>query len=631
MADHDATAELPRLRARVEELERRDTRGALLGPILAAAPIILVRFDHLLRITYVSRYVQGLGPEGVLGRPLFDFIEPSSHEVTRTTIARVRATRQPGSFENSGPGPDGSLAHYHTNVLAIDDADGTVGGCLVATDVTTLKLRERAVAEGEEALHIALAATKLGLFSWDLTTSVVTWDARMREITGLSEPVDISQYIERLVHPDDRAQVAADGERSMNGAAFERAHRIVRPDGEVRWVLSVGGTGGNGGASGARPTRVVGGLLDITEQRRLEESLRESQRLNAVGTLTAGVAHNFNNLLTVILPSLELLRSVVPSSHASILADCAGAADRAADLVHKLMTYAGKRPPRAHRDCDVGQVVERALALCERAFENHIEISCTVAQGLGTVSADPADVDQVLMNLLLNARDAVSVRGCLVPRIEVRVERVTDAGADLVAIRVRDNGTGMDAETLRRACEPFFTTKEVGSGTGLGLATSSSIARSLGGRLELESQPGRGTTVTFTMPAAKGVSEAPRAVERASATPRMRVLLIDDDPLVRSATTRLLELRGHEVVCVEDGTAAVVAATRQRFDVLLVDRSLPGEPGTVLVPRLRPLAPGARFFFFTGHDLTREEAAIVDGVVSKPVRTQELLAAIGGK
>lgn len=627
MAESDVAAELAHLRARVADLERQDPAASLLLPILAVAPVILVRFDHLNRIKYVSRYVPGLRAEEVVGRPIFDFVEPGSHEITRTTIARVLQSGEPDSYENTGPGANGSIAHYHTTVLPIADDDGTVGGCLVATDVTALRRRERAVAEGEDALHLSLAATKVGLFSWDLTTGVVTWDARMREITGLSEPIDVAQYVERLVHPEDRAQVAADGAGTMRGETFERAHRIVRPDGEVRWVLSVGG--GRPGPDG-RPARVVGGLLDITEQRALEERLRDSQRLNAVGTLTAGVAHNFNNLLTVILPSLELLKSAVPESHAPILQDCTGAAERAADLVHKLMTYAGKRTPRAPRPCEVPALVERVVALCERAFDRHIEVSCAVSAPGAMVSADPADVEQVLMNLLLNARDAVNAPSVPMPRIEVRVSLEKQVAGEQVVVLVSDNGAGMDAETLRRACEPFFTTKDVGAGTGLGLATSSSIARDLGGQLDLDSQPGQGTRATLRLPLLSALPVAARAPREAATAASRQVLLIDDDPLVRTATTRVLELRGHKVLSVGDGGAAIDAARRQAFDVLLIDRSLPDIQGGALVAKLRALAPRARAYFFTGHELNAEEAAAVDGVVYKPVRTAELLAAVAG-
>ncbi|MCC7111201.1 MAG: response regulator [Deltaproteobacteria bacterium] len=332
----------------------------------------------------------------------------------------------------------------------------------------------------------------------------------------------------------------------------------------------------------------------------------------------------------MILPSLELLKSAVPESHAPILADCTGAAERAADLVHKLMTYAGKRTPRAPRPCEVPALVERVVALCERAFDRHIELSCVVSAPGALVSADPADVEQVLMNLLLNARDAVNTPAVPKPRIDVRVGLETPTTGKQIVVHVRDNGGGMDAETLRRACEPFFTTKDVGAGTGLGLATSSAIARELGGQLELDSEPGKGTRATLRLPLLARHPVATPPVREPAAAASKQVLLIDDDPLVRTATTRVLELRGHKVLSVGDGAAAIEAAGRQAFEVLLIDRSLPDIQGGALVTKLRALAPKARAYFFTGHELSAEEAAEVDGVVYKPVRTAELLAAVVG-
>ncbi|OGQ24567.1 MAG: hypothetical protein A2138_16375 [Deltaproteobacteria bacterium RBG_16_71_12] len=471
MARPDGTdEEVARLRARIAELEAERDRlrrgAALLEPMLEAVPNIVIRFDRALRISYVNHYVPPLSAETVLGRPLADFIVPTSIEIALPTIARVLETGVPATYDSEGQGPHGTVSQYRTDVVALRDEDGSIGGCLSVTDVTAVVRRERAVADREQLLQLALAATGVGLWSWEVEGDRVTWDDRMLEITGLHEPVTMPVYAERLAHPDDRAAVLSDGPRLLSGDQVERTHRIIRPDGQVRWVLAMGRmTRGPDG----KPAVAVGGLIDVTAQRRLEEELRQAHRLNAVATLTAGIAHNFNNLLTVILPNLEMVRRVVPGSHAVVVDDALGAATRAADLVHQLMTYAGKRPPRAPTVCDLGAVTERCLAICAPTLGGAIETSSRIEPGIPNVGADASDVEQVLLNLLFNARDALLASGREQPRIDVVAGHVEhgDDGAR-VSLRVSDNGTGMDAETLRRACEPFFTTKPSGPAPGSG-------------------------------------------------------------------------------------------------------------------------------------------------------------------
>ncbi len=621
-------ADLERLRRRVAELEderARLLRGALqLEPLLAVAPNMLIRFDRSLRITYMNRVVAPLTLEQVIGRPLADFMPASSFAVAAPVIERTLATGEPGRYDIDGQGPDHTVAQYQTDVIAIEERDGTRSGCLSTTDVTVMKRRERDVAEREALLKQALDATGMGLWIWEVDRNRVIWDERMTALTGYATPADLSAYTNGIVHPDDRATVAADGPRLLAGEPLQRIHRIVRPDGEERWVMVIARMTFDTGGS---PRLAVGGLLDVTAQRRLEDELRHVHRLNAVGTLTAGVAHNFNNLLTVILPSLELVRGAVPATTVPIVDDAMGAATRAAELVQQLMTYAGKRAPRAPSACDVAVVTERCLAVCARTLGGGIQVECRVPAGLPAVHGDATDVEQVLLNLLFNARDALLSSAREPRRIVIEAGAAPIEGRAHVSLRITDNGVGMDKETLQRACEPFFTTKPVGAGTGLGLATSMAVARELGGKLELASQAGAGTTATLWLPTstvAAQASPAPPPVERRPTA----VLIVDDDPLVRRATARLLELKGNRVVSVETRERMRAALAHERFDVILLDRSLAAGAEGALVQQVRAQAPDARLLFFTGDSLSEGEAALVDGVVKKPVSTEQLLRAL---
>lgn len=629
MSDADEAESAPEPVSRVDPVgPGGDEPSAFLSALVAALPAYVVRFDDQLRILYVSREQPGYPPEHFVGRPALDFIPPGDHEQARRCVREAWESGEPRSYETLGPGPGGGWAPYHVIVTPIRRADGRREGCFVALDTSTLRRQERAIEDSERRLRIALTATGLGLWTWDLATNEVLWDDRMRAAMGREHPLTLPEYVSVAVHPEDRPLVEGGGARAMASGRFEPvAHRVLRPDGEVRWMLTVGEIEMD--ASG-KPVRLMGGNLDVTEQRRLEEELRHAQKLEAVGRLTAGVAHNFNNMLMALLPSIELLREVVPASHLELIDDALGTAERAADLVRKLMTFAGQRRARTSGPCDLSALVHRVAAMCQRTFGPAIVLAAEdVAPGV-LVATEEADLEQVLMNLLLNARDAVNDAGRPLARIEVALRLgATTAGGEVegrhAVLSVRDDGTGMSEEALQHLFVPFFTSKGVGRGTGLGLATSYAVARGLGGRIDVDSTPDRGTTVSVVLPTADAPRAKPESIRPSQRAPgRARVLLVDDEPLVRKVIPEVLALEGCDVRAVGDADAAREEARREPPDVFLLDRSLPGGGGPNLLEELRELAPGARFVWFTGQDVSPEEGALADAIVLKPVRGAEL-------
>ena len=259
--------------------------------------------------------------------------------------------------------------------------------------------------------------------------------------------------------------------------------------------------------------RLVGGCLDVTEQREIEERARQTQKLEAIGQLSAGVAHNFNNMLMVILPNLELALAEVSAEQVPILQSAHDAALRAAELVRQLMTFAGRARSREKRVDDVRSLVDRTVVMCRRAFDPRIELTSHLSEHAEPVLADNMQLEQALLNLLINARDAVMDAKTDTMQVRVKVERIhgpvlrtlkphVEPGRAYVCIRVVDNGIGMDGATQSRIYEPFFTTKDVGGGTGLGLSTARAILQEHGGVLECASVPGRGSTFSAYLPLA---------------------------------------------------------------------------------------------------------------------------------
>jgi PAS domain S-box-containing protein len=246
----------------------------------------------------------------------------------------------------------------------------------------------------------------------------------------------------------------------------------------------------------APPAVAMGIGRDVTELRNLESDLRHAHKMQAIGQLTAGVAHNFNNLLTAILPNLELAATAPPAQARAHRRDAEAAARTAAEMVHQLMLFARRQRPPPEAPVDLREVVDHAVALCRPALDWHVLVEWSRPAGAHPVRADAWSIEQAILNVLLNARDAIAVAGPQRPRIDIGLDR--EGG--MHRIRVRDNGCGMDEATRQRVFEPFFTTKEVGHGTGLGLSSAYAILEEHWGRISCESALGAGTTISLWLP-----------------------------------------------------------------------------------------------------------------------------------
>jgi PAS domain S-box-containing protein len=626
-----------RLRKRVAELERGAAESAdafrFLQSLLMGVPAFIARIDRDLRVRYVNQYQPGLGPEQVIGQPAFTFLAPAYHGLAREVFERVLRTGEPGQFETLGVGPHGQAAIYETHVRALPDADGLMGLCLIAFEVTAQKQREQALSESEQKLRVALEATGLGLWSWDIESGEIVWDAGMRKLHGSDTPSDLHRYIDDLVHPADRAEFAARAQHVLEtGAWVSSPYRIVRPDGDVRWLLSNGRVVR---AESGRAARLMGGTLDVTEPHALEEQLRQAQRMEALGNLTAGIAHNFNNMLTVIMPTLELAVRLVPAERQALLEEAAHAARRASELVRQLMTFAGQTRANERAPHPINEIIEAAASICRRAFDRRVQLTTSFEPPLARVMCNAGQIEQVLVNLLLNARDAVLDAGPGRGHIAVSVRPLAaDALPEgmpgpCVAIRVRDDGVGMSEEVKSRVFEPFFTTKDVGRGTGLGLATSYAIVRDHRGTLSCTSETGAGTTFTIVLPISTESRDQVSSGAREALPGGVAMLLVDDEPSVRNAVGQVLRDAGLRVLTAASGDEALTVLGRgPAIDVVLLDRSMPDAPGETFVPRIRELAPNARVLFFTGQTIDARIAALADGIVHKPVLGEELLTAV---
>jgi signal transduction histidine kinase len=372
-------------------------------------------------------------------------------------------------------------------------------------------------------------------------------------------------------------------------------------------------------------------LAHVAERARTEEQLRQLQKLESIGQLTGGVAHDFNNLLTAVLGNLELLRKRLPSSPAidRLIDGATQGAQRGAALTQRLLAFA-RRQALQPKPTDLAELVRGMDDLLRRSLGPSIAIEFDLPAGLPPALADQNQIELALLNLAVNARDAMPDGGKL--EIALRLEHVPAAG-DLAAgkyvrLRVSDSGCGMDPQTLSRAIEPFFSTKEVGKGTGLGLSMIHGLALQLKGALRLYSEPGRGTRAELWLPVANGKAHATPAEAEIAADVskrRLTLLLVDDDFLISLSTAALLEDLGHEVVKASSGaTALEVLESGKPVDLMITDYAMPGMTGVQLAEAARKLRPGLPILLATGYADLPARTKLDLPRLSKPYQQRQL-------
>jgi PAS domain S-box-containing protein len=518
--------------------------------------------------------------------------------------------------------------------------------------------RLEAIREGEARLRIALAAGGLGAWLFDVETQALetSADCKAHYGRGPDEPFD---YVELLasIHPEDLpAMQAATQQTLMTGEDYDVAYRCIWPDGSLHWVQAHGRV--NRDAAG-QPIRVVGVTQDITGRKQDEEALRrfaleleqrveertrerevavaqlhEAQKLETLGQLTGGVAHDFNNLLTPVIGNLDLLRRRHEDERSQrLISGALQASERARTLVSRLLAFARRQNLEA-RPIDPRVLVGGMLDLLRRSLGPLIEIALDMPNDLPAAMVDPNQLELALLNLAVNARDAMPEGGTLSITLAAEAvppeNRANVPAGRYVCFAIADTGAGMDEATLRRAVEPFYSTKGVGKGTGLGLSMVHGLAAQSGGALLLTSEVGVGTTAELWLPVADGpvvaalVAAEDPTVEMAS----LRILLVDDEELVRAGTADMLADMGHAVVQAASGAQALGLLGGGGFDLLVSDYLMPGMTGIELATEARRIAPDLPVLLITGFaDMPAGDGGDVSRL-PKPFRRRELARAL---
>ncbi|PDT25647.1 hybrid sensor histidine kinase/response regulator [Rhizobium hidalgonense] len=508
------------------------------------------------------------------------------------------------------------------------------------------RTRLEALSEGERRLQTALAAGRLGAWELELSSMALTASATCKAVFGRGPDDDVTRDdLIASIHPDDRDFVLERLRQTIDtGRDYSLEHRTIWPDGSLHWTEvhaqlyadrygSARKLVGVCSDTTARKTieenlrrlnenleervrertREVNAahqtlLEEVAQRERAEEQLRQSQKMEAIGQLTGGVAHDFNNLLMVVLGNLELLgKYVAGDAKATRLVDGAvQGARRGAALTQRLLAFARQQDLQV-KPVDLGDLVTGMNDLLRRSVGSSVSIETILPATLPPALVDANQLELALLNLAVNARDAMPAGGTL--RISLRQERVAGKGGDLnegnyLVLAVADCGTGMDAETLKKAVDPFFSTKELGKGTGLGLSMIHGLAVQLNGALLLTSELGVGTTAELWLPATEQRPEQANeaALPDSDTAPRLKILLVDDDALIAMSSVDMLEDLGHEVVEANSGLEALeLIRNGQPFDLVITDYSMPGMTGAQLAEAARDILPALPIVLATGY------------------------------
>ncbi|MFO0627121.1 MAG: PAS domain S-box protein [Polyangiales bacterium] len=618
---------------------------------LPAGVVVHAPDTHIVYANAYAAEALGISYDRLVGigsaDPRWEFIDSAGTplDVGQYPVVRALTTGEPVQrlLIGSRRLVDGHLRWGLCDAIPLRDSAGALRAVVVCfVDVTDMRRAEIAHREADERLRLVLEATNDALWDMDLRSGATFCSARFWEMLGFADGerrADEATWIS-LMHPEDRDAALADIRGALLGDAdtYEREFRMLRKDGRDVLVLSRGRILRD--AAGAA-VRVAGTNTDITERRAFEERMHQSQKLESIGQLAGGVAHDFNNLLAVIRGNLELLEApgTSPEAITELAREAQEAAQRGADLTRRLLAFARQQPLHL-ASVDVEARLTRYLRVLRRIIPESVTLETALDPDLPAIRGDGSLFDAAVLNLAINARDAMPDGGALTITARA-VDAPSTAAPDAptrttwVEITVRDTGVGMSREVVARAVEPFFTTKAQGRGSGLGLSMVYGFVRQCGGAVEIESEPGRGTAIRLLFPTAARTSSADLAPPRAEVTLRNEqvVLVVEDDHAVRRMCVRELASMGFRALEAEDGPSALTLhAQVSRVDVLISDVIMPGGMnGVEVAAALTARQPDLRVIYMSGYHADVLADFIRDAsvpVLAKPFSLEQLRATL---
>jgi PAS domain S-box-containing protein len=584
----------------------------------------------------------GVPAAAVMGRHLLEaFPEFSALGVVERAEATL-AGRKPMPVDLPLPfGRAGGGWIAESNTPLRNRKDEIIGVIVTVRDVTDWRLAQGELREASRRLQLAVDAAGFGLWDWDIVADALVWDERMFALYGVDKQSfsgDYAAWLECLLPNDRAAAQEAFTEAIAASRNYEAQFRIMHPDGTVKTIKATG-TVIRDEQGVAR--RMIGFNQDITDKMHMEEQLRQAQKMEAIGQLAGGVAHDFNNILTVVYGYCYMLQSAEELSQgaAGHVEQIIAAAERATNLTRGLLAFSRKQS-MCLRSVNLNDLIINVVKLLTRIIGEDIHLKTAFHANPLMIHADGGQIEQVLMNLSANARDAMPHGGSLT--IETGLEEMRDdfvhahgygVPGNYVVLSVSDTGEGMDAETSSKIFEPFFTTKEVGKGTGLGLAIAYGVVKQHNGYITVCSEPGKGTTFTLYLPTDPCCHDDTADLLEQE-YPRMgteTVLIAEDDPSIRQLAASVMKKFGYEVIFALDGAEAVekFLANGEKIALVVLDMIMPSKNGKEAFEEIRLLRPDVPVLFMSGYSpdllLTKGILQHDEEVLVKPFHPLDLV------
>ncbi len=604
-----------------------DEARVTLDVILGSALDIVAVLDRELVLRYVNRTAYGLQLRDVIGHTVMELAPPDYRELVRASYSEVLQSGAATRIETMYRDAQG-LHIWDVRIGPIRTQEGIIGLICFTSNVT-----EQRRADADRDRFFSLSLDMLVVIGAD--GAIKRANPAFSEVLGYEPDELLGAPFSRLVHPDDRTRSLDAFERMMRGSRVsDLENRYMRKDGEIlvfSWRATVDPITGD----------MYAVARDITAQRMTEAQLRHSQKMEAVGQLAGGIAHDFNNLMLAILGNAELALQSGPQVREVVdcLEEIEGASRRAADLTRQLLAFS-RRQPLHPIPIDLNQLVRGVTKMLRRLLPESISIEFIPGRELASVNADPTQLEQVILNLSLNARDAMERGGQLTLETSniALDERYCQqhAGArpgSYVLLRVTDTGSGMSPEVREHIFEPFFTTKSPHRGTGLGLSTVYGIVQQHDGSIDVISEPDMGSSFEIYLPADyRAATDLGAPIDSSPPRGRETLLVAEDDERVRRVAELLLRRAGYRTLVVANGAQAirVLREADHPIHLVLLDLVMPELSGPETWERMQSLRPDLRVLFTSGYADERYRERLPPGaeVLEKPFRVQELLRRI---